>query len=259
MAPMPIDLPATVAELERDLRAVATPERAAQEKRYLKSDLEFLGASYWETGRLVKAFAARNRRLGRDELLGLVEALWSRPVFELRSTAVNLLDRFGLLLAAGDLPLVERLLRESGTWALVDDLAVHVVGRLVGADPAACEATLDRWAADADFWVRRASLLGELLPLRGEAPFARVARRADGMLEEREFFIRKAIGWVLRDVGKRNPDVVVAWLEPRIGRASGVTVREAVKYLPLDAARRLTAAYRGSPRSRSRPRSPDTG
>ena len=52
------------------------------------------------------------------------------------------------------------------------------------------------------------------------------------MLEEKEFFIRKAIGWVLREAGKRRPDEVAAWLAPRTGRASGVTMREAVKYLP---------------------------
>jgi len=56
---------------------------------------------------------------------------------------------------------------------------------------------LDRWAADEDFWVRRAALLSLLRPLRrGEGDFGRCARYADMMLAEREFFIRKAIGWV---------------------------------------------------------------
>ena len=52
------------------------------------------------------------------------------------------------------------------------------------------------------------------------------------MLEEREFFIRKAIGWVLREVAKRRPELVTTWLTPRVHRASGVTFREAIKYLP---------------------------
>jgi 3-methyladenine DNA glycosylase AlkD len=64
------------------------------------------------------------------------------------------------------------------------------------------------------------------------------------MLAEREFFIRKAIGWVLREAGKRRPGEVVAWLGPRTDRASGVTVREAVKYLPAEDAERLLSAYR---------------
>ncbi|HJP72253.1 MAG TPA: DNA alkylation repair protein, partial [Candidatus Limnocylindria bacterium] len=64
------------------------------------------------------------------------------------------------------------------------------------------------------------------------------------MLEEKEFFIRKAIGWVLREAGKRRPDEVTAWLAPRTHRSSGVTMREAVKYLPPADGERLMAAYR---------------
>jgi 3-methyladenine DNA glycosylase AlkD len=68
------------------------------------------------------------------------------------------------------------------------------------------------------------------------------------MLGEREFFIRKAIGWVLREAGKRRPDEVAAWLGPRTHRASGVTMREAVKYLPADVGEGLMEAYRrGAP------------
>jgi 3-methyladenine DNA glycosylase AlkD len=112
--------------------------------------------------------------------------------------------------------------------------------------------TLDRWARDDDFWVRRASLLAELAPLKHGAPFEPFARRADALLEEREFFIRKAIGWVLRDTAKRRADEVFAWLAPRTDRVSGVTIREAVKYLDERRASRLMAAYRaGRPTVRS--------
>src|SRR5262245_60285477 len=94
-------------------------------------------------------------------------------------------------------------------------------------------ASLDRWAADPDFWIRRSALLALLPALnRGDGDWERFARYADAMLEEKEFFIRKAIGWVLREVGKRRPELVYAWLAPRAGRASGVTMREAVRCLP---------------------------
>lgn len=84
---------------------------------------------------------------------------------------------------------------------------------------------------DDDFWVRRAALLALLRPLRdGGGDFA-LARHADAMLDEKEFFVRKAIGWVLREASKKRPALVADWLAPRAARASGVTVREAVKYL----------------------------
>jgi len=76
-------------------------------------------------------------------------------------------------------------------------------------------------------------LLSYLFPMRrGELVFERFARLADPMLEEREFFIRKAIGCLLRERAKRAPDEVFDWLELRKPRASGLTLREASKYLP---------------------------
>ena len=237
--------PSEVAELITDeLRAVARPERAEQEKRYLKSGLAFLGASVWVIRRVVQAFAKGAAPLTHDRLLALVEALWAQPIHERRMAAVVLLELHPKLLSPADLPLVERLLRESRTWALVDGLAANVVGGILATWPADVTPVLDRWATDRDFWIRRSSLLAELRPLRADGDLAPFLRRADAMLDEREFFIRKAIGWVLREVGKRRPAEVAAWLAPRTHRASGVTMREAVRYLEAEDAERLLAAYR---------------
>jgi 3-methyladenine DNA glycosylase AlkD len=158
--------------------------------------------------------------------------------------AVTLLERHRQLLTPADLPLLERLIRESRTWAYVDNLAGNVVGPLcVGA--AGTGKVLDRWAQDPDFWVRRSALLSQLRPIRDGAPLDRFLRYADAMLGEKEFFIRKAIGWVLREAGKARPADAVAWLAPRTDRISGVAIREAVKYLPAEDAARLMTAYRG--------------
>jgi len=236
-----------VDEIVAALASAGTPGRAEQERRYLKSDLYFLGASHWETGRIARA-VARREELDHDRSVALAEALWGPPVYERRAAVVAILEARVATLTSQDLPLLERLLRESGTWALVDGLAANVVGGIASGEPEPARPVLDRWAVDADFWIRRSSLLAELLPLKAGAPFEPFAARADLMLEEQEFFVRKAIGWVLRETGKRRAEEVIGWLEPRIGRASGVTVREAVKYLPDDDRDRLSAAYRASRR-----------
>lgn len=82
--------------------------------------------------------------------------------------------------------------------------------------------------------------------------FTRFAAYADAMLEEREFFIRKAIGWVLREAGRERPNEVYAWLAPRTHRASGLTMREAVKYLRPAQQATLMSAYRARRPVRSR-------
>ena len=82
-------------------------------------------------------------------------------------------------------------------------------------------------------------MLALLIGLRhGEGDFQRFSLYVDDMLDEKEFFIRKAIGWVLRETAKKRPAMVYEWLLPRAGRASKVTLREAVKPLSESAASR---------------------
>ena len=239
-----MDPEALAREIEAQLERAGDPGRAEHEKRYLKSSLQHLGTSVPVTRRVAGAAIAGRGDLDHAGLERTVEALWARPVHECRAAAVELLDLRADLLVPSDIGLIERLLRASRTWALVDGLAASVAGPLVERYPELAT-TLDRWAVDHDLWIRRSALLALLLPLRrGRGDFERFGRYADAMLSEREFFIRKAIGWVLRDTSRKRPDMVYAWLLPRASRASGVTVREAVKHLSPEQRDAILAAYR---------------
>jgi 3-methyladenine DNA glycosylase AlkD len=230
-------------DLEQRLAELGTPQRADQERAYLKSELRHLGVSVSAIRKAALQLLCEHPELEREDILGLVDALWSEPVHERRMAAVEILDARAQLLRPDDLRLLERLLRESRTWALVDGLAAKVVGGLRERYPDDVETTLEAWSRDPDLWVRRASLLAYLVVLRsGRGDFDAFARKADRMLDEREFFICKAIGWVLRDTGRRRPALVTGWLEPRLGRAAGMTIREAVKHLPEVDRKRLLAA-----------------
>ncbi|HBL32102.1 MAG TPA: DNA alkylation repair protein [Acidobacteria bacterium] len=220
-----------VREIETLLRALGNPERAAGAKAYLKSDLDFLGVPTPDLRTAVGAWLEGHPALDRAALLALVHALWERPVHELRAAGLELLAARRRALRSEDLDLLEDLLRRSGTWAYVDAIAVHLVGPLIEADPRETS-RLDRWVKDESFWLRRSALLALLLPLRrGEGDWPRFVRYADLLLEEKEFFIRKALGWVLREVAKKRPELVRQFLQEREGRVSGVTRREAERWL----------------------------
>ena len=225
------------------LPAHADADRALGAKAYLKSDLVFLGLSMPELRRICRAEVKAERELTPTALTAAATALWT-GIFEERAAAVEILMFRAKLLAPEDAALVERMIRESRTWALVDSLSTAVMGEMVQRHPA-LTAVLDRWAADPDFWVRRAAMLSLLVPLRqGKGDFERFTGYADTMLEDKEFFIRKAIGWILRATGRRTPDRVHDWLLPRAARASGLTVREAVRHLPAAQRDRLLAAHK---------------
>ena len=235
---MAVDVANIAAEVDDELRSRSTPERAEQERRYLKSELEHYGVTVPAIRSVAKTVRRQYAALGHDDFVSLVGALWAAPVHERRMMTVELLVLYADLLRPDDLQLLECLLREPRTWALVDGLASSVVGGLIERHPTSA-AILDRWATDDDFWIRRSALLALLNALRrGEGDFTRFSRYADAMLDEKEFFIRKAIGWVLRDTARKRPDMVYDWLLPRVARASGVTLREAIK--PLSDEQRAT-------------------
>jgi 3-methyladenine DNA glycosylase AlkD len=226
-----MDVRPLAAEIDAELRAHGSLARAEGEKAYLKSGLDHYGTTMPAIRSVVRSARTRYGVLAHDDLVALVAQLWSAPVHERRMAAVELLELDRARLEPGDMVGIEQMLREARTWALVDGLATSVAGPLVERFPELV-AQLDRWAEDDDFWLRRSALLALLEALRrGGGDFPRFSRYADLMLEEKEFFIRKAIGWVLRDTARKRPDMVYEWLLPRAARASGVTLREAVKPL----------------------------
>lgn len=239
----------TVDVLAAALREAGSQQRAVHEKAYLRSDREHYGTAVPQVRKIALEVLRNDRSLAgadaRPAVLALVTEAWDRGTHELCLAAVEVLIEKADLLAQTDITLVERLLRESGTWALVDGIAPAVAWSLLARYPG-LEAHIDAWATDPDSWLRRSALLTYLLPMRrGEAVFGRFTSLADPMLDEREFFIRKAIGWVLRERTKLLPDEVFEWLLPRARRASALTLREASKHLGADRRAALMTAHSG--------------
>jgi 3-methyladenine DNA glycosylase AlkD len=245
--PAGFDADAAAAALTEALRPLGSADRAGREKRYLKSDLDFLGVTLPDLRRTVKAAVRQQRaeagrpgaRPDRETGLAWAHALWRKPVHERRAAAVEILRLTLPHLAAGDLPALEDLIRQARTWAYVDPLAGDIAGAVALRDPASWP-RVDAWAGDGDFWVRRSALLTLLPGIRAGRPdLPRFNRYAGPMLAEQEFFVRKAIGWVLREIARRDPTWVAAWTEEHVAEVSGVTFREAVRRLPAADRERL--------------------
>jgi 3-methyladenine DNA glycosylase AlkD len=210
-------------------RAVGSAERAAQEKRYMKSALSFHGVDA-ATVRASCAEYCKAHDLDATELHATVDALYASEWFDLHSAAVGLLERKRKLLTRADDEWLIALVRTSACWAHVDWLATKIVPHTLAPSPAK---QLRTWARDDDFWVRRTALLCQLDALRaGAGDFALFAKLAEPMLTEKEFFIRKAIGWVLRDISRKRPELTFAFVREHGARMSALTYREATRRLP---------------------------
>ena len=220
---------------------LADAERARQAKKYLKSDLDFLGVSVPGIRSAVTGTARSGPDPGRAGVLAWARTLWREPTHERRTAAIEVLRHYPRSLEPADLALVEAWIREAHGWAYVDPLAGDIAGPIALRHPVAWP-LIDAWAADADFWVRRSALLTLLPGIRkGQPDRERFERYATPMLAEKEFFVRKAIGWVLRETAKKDPAYVMTWTHEHLGLMSGVTFREAVRRLPPEQAARLEA------------------
>jgi 3-methyladenine DNA glycosylase AlkD len=230
------DPTAVVAAVARRYRQLGSTTRASGEKAYLKSPLRFHGVTVpvvrGQAAELVRA--AIPELADRRHLRALAAAFYATDFHDLRSTGIALMERRQALLTAADLPWLVDLVRRSANWAHVDWLVTKVVGPILARAPAAVRRrTLRAWARDADLWVRRAALLAQLDQLRaGGGDFPLFAELAAPMLPEKEFFIRKAIGWVLREVGHRRPQLAFEFLRAHRDQASGLTLREGSRRLP---------------------------
>lgn len=227
-----MDVTVAVEVLRERLAAIGDPASARAQKTYLKSSLEFHGVKAADLRTTARGFWQRHPDLPSGELWAVVESLWATPYHDLRSLGIALLEARPRALGPDDLARVESLLERSSTWDHVDYLATRVAAPLVARFPELAS-RLEVWAVHPSFWLRRAALVTLMPELRRGAGHLELFERLAGpMLEERELFIRKALGWVLREVGKRRPERVRRFLERHLDRVSGLTLREAVKYLP---------------------------
>jgi 3-methyladenine DNA glycosylase AlkD len=238
-----------VSGFDETLDGLGTAARATYDQQYHKSEFAHMGVPVPELRRVVKGLYKEigGRKAERPDVLALAARLWDSDVFERRLGAIQVLEQGVSLLIADDLADLTPMLRDAPMWSLVDPLAVGVAGPVALRDREGSSLTLDHWATDGDFWLRRAALLALLPGVRDQNPdLVRFTRYADPMVEEKEFFVRKAIGWVLREIAWNDPTWVAAWVEPRLGRMAGVTFREAVRKLPADTAERLTAKFKAA-------------
>ena len=213
------------------LRAAGSPARAAAQQAYLKSDLRFLGATMPQTRTAVAEFCRARPDLGRADLRAIAEGAYATDSHDLRTAAIGVLERRVVVLTSRDLLWLIDLVRRSNSWAYVDWLALGVIGEVIARDPVSLR-LLPVWAKDESFWVRRTALLAQHDALKaGAGDFALFSRIAAGMLDEREFFIRKAIGWVLREVSKKRPALSFGFLREHRDRVSRLTLQEGAKYL----------------------------
>lgn len=220
-------------EVVSRLRAAFEPARdsarAEAMSAYMRNLFPYLGIPSPTRAALRREALAGLPRPSEHELLSAGRALWELPEREYQYAALGLLERNERVLSPGSLGAVRWFVTTKAWWDTVDSLASGVVGPLVLRNPE-LRLEMDRWVEDGDFWVARIALLHQLRSKdRTDAVrlFAYCERRA----ADTEFFIRKAIGWALREYSKTDASAVRQFVVAHDGELSGLSKREALLWL----------------------------
>ncbi|MDJ0923021.1 MAG: DNA alkylation repair protein [Acidimicrobiia bacterium] len=215
-----------------ELAVRANPEKAAGMAAYMKTDMPFYGVQ--KQGR-VEVARAMKRLFPIDDLAtyrAAIEALWVQPRREEKYIAIAVAKEYKQFLTFENLDLYRRLIVEGAWWDFVDEVAIHCVGIVYLNDRDRIETVIEEWVDDEVMWLRRTSLISHIKHKEQtdyELLFDHCLRRA----AEKEFFIRKAIGWTLREYAKIAPERVAGFLLEHRDRWSGLSFREAAKHLDI--------------------------
>ncbi|MEZ5409192.1 MAG: DNA alkylation repair protein [Acidimicrobiales bacterium] len=223
--PSPADL---VADLRAALEQAAVPDQAEPMTAYMKHQFDFLGVPAPARRAAQKPTLDVLAAATGDELVAFARACWAdHGARELQYAAADALRRHNKALDAGHLPALAELITTRPWWDTVDALATHAVGPLVARHPE-LSAVMDSWVEGDDLWLARTAILHQLL-WKERTDAARLFAYADRRATDPDFFIRKALGWALRQYARTDPEAVRAYVESRIDRLSPLTQREALK------------------------------
>jgi 3-methyladenine DNA glycosylase AlkD len=219
-----------VASVEMELIAVADPEKAGPMAVYMKTDMPFYGVQKAARTQILRRVKREFPPVDCVEYRAAVLALWQLAHREEKYLAIAYARAFDEYVRADSMQLFERLVVEGAWWDLVDEAAARLVGRALFKERTRIVPTVRSWISSEDMWLRRTSIICQLAH-KSDTDVALLADACTANLGDSAFFIRKAIGWSLREYAKTDPAWVTDYVDRYRIELSSLSLREATKHL----------------------------
>jgi 3-methyladenine DNA glycosylase AlkD len=215
--------------LETSFKATADATTAAKQSAYLRGLFPFLGIQKPLKDQLQRPLFKEHRPVTEKELIKTVNDLWAKEEREFQYSACDLAIYSKKLWTPAIFETFEMMIRQKSWWDTVDDIAANLVGKLLYNHPQLIS-TMDEWIQDECLWIRRSALIYQLT-WKQETDAERLFRYCESTMHEKDFFIRKAIGWALRQYSKTNPQAVKQFITKNRSSLSALSIKEGSKYL----------------------------
>jgi 3-methyladenine DNA glycosylase AlkD len=229
-----IDPEAVRKDVVARLRAEANPTRAKAMQAYMKTTMAFWGVANPAVRKICREVFVQHPVTTKEDWLRVATHLWRKA--DHREEWFAAMEWTGLRAARAwqqpdVLPLYEEMIVSSAWWDTVDVIAVHRVGALLENDPRKMKPILLKWAKDENLWKQRTAILSQL-SFKQDTDLDFLFATMKPSLERKEFWLRKAIGWALRQQARTHEAEVLAFVREHQDQLSGLTKREALKHFP---------------------------
>lgn len=214
------------------LSEAADPERARQQQAYMKSEMHYFGVAMPQCRHIANTVFRAHMLTDADTWEGVVLHLWRRAAHrEERYAAIGLLlfRPYSDWLSPSRIAMVEEMVVTGVWWDYVDQLASHGTGAMLAARPEEMKPILRDWSVDENIWKRRTAILSQLRFRDATDPVLLEDVIAPPVASP-EFFLRKGIGWALREYSKTDPAWVIDFVHAR-PELSGLSRREALRHI----------------------------
>lgn len=221
-------------DLRRALGRAGDAVRADGQQRYMKSAMPYWGLTSPVLRATVRPILDEPayRIETRQEWEGTIRALWDEATHReewYAALAVARHRHYRRWRDSDTMPLYRHLIETGAWWDVVDDIATHLVREVVLGNPEVEGLRMREWAGDEHLWIRRSAVICQVGAKERTDPVLLVDV-IEPNLSDRDFFVRKAIGWALRDYARTRPEWVKTFVSSHES-LSGLSRREALKHL----------------------------
>jgi len=200
-----------VETLTSEFQKNADSKIAGEQKAYMRGQFEYYGIKTPKRRQIQKPFLVKQFLPQKEEAIQIVKLLWNKPQRDYHYVAQELMLKYSRQMQEKDMAVFEYMVTNKSWWDTVDFVATKLMGAYFKIYPKRKKFYVEKWIKSDNIWLQRSALLFQL-KYKEELDTELLAFTIESLLDSKEFFINKAIGWVLRDYSRVNPDWVLAYV-----------------------------------------------
>ncbi len=197
-----------ITTLESEFEKCANAEIAEGQKAYMKNNFEFYGIKTPERRKIQKPFLIKQYLPPKNEIIEIIKLLWLKPEREYQYFSQELTQKYIKQFEQKDIELFEFMVTNKSWWDTIDFIAPKLIGEYFKTFPNQKDKYIEKWLASENIWLQRSSVLFQL-NYKDDFDIEFLSYIINSLIGSKEFFINKAIGWILRDYSRVNPKWVI--------------------------------------------------